>query len=521
MRNPKSQISVRALLVLIFCCGAVAWAWRNVGETRREPSSTGDWIRLLDSADVDERKLALRRLDPSGASEMDAALSAADRAMKDTDAQIRMEAAVAQTRFATSPPPKPGTADVDRARRIARRLNEAFRDDPDVGVRASAATGLSTIFTALVKAGIRPAELPADDPLKPEGLVVAFDAGLQKDQESRVPLITSIGRLGKVSMPAPPGVLSVLDEPTHFVRGQALLALSHFSGGVDRAIPVLLRDVVTNTDRFPPDYASIAAAMRPSPAVVPALLEALKSTNGIVRETASTLLSHVDPAPRTAAPAVIAVVNEQLSARQATGEVEDVPDREPPAGNGAVTPNAGIRREQPAAGLVSPDLAVTLARVAPPGEAVPLLLQLLKRKDPASWSAAADGLAEIGPAAHEAVPVLLGIMKEVVAGEGRNASGYGARTARALGRIAPLSPEAKASSQDLIGVLGAALKLRPPSIRSSAARALGNFGPMAAPALPGLQELLQAREADVRDAADSAIKKIDAKASPAQAVKPS
>ena len=521
MQNSKRQVSVRALLLLILCCGAVAWALRNAAETRRDPSSTEDWIRLLDSGDVEERNLALRRLDPSGPAEMDAVFNAADRAMRDTEAQVRMEATVALTRFATSPQPQPGTADVDRARRIAQTLREAFRGDPDVGVRASAATGLSAVFTALVKAGIRPAEFQDDNPLKPETLVVALDAGLQKDRESRVPLITAIERLGKVSMVAPPGVLSVLDEPTHFVRGQALLALSHFSGGVDRAIPVLLGDVVTNTDRFPPDYAAIAAAMRPSPAVVPALVDALESKNGIVRETASTLLSHIDPPPRSAAPAVIAVVKEQLSAREGTRDIQDVPESEPPTAKGAVTPSAGIRREQPAAGSVSPDLAVTLARVAPPGEAIPLLLRLLKRKDPASRSAAAEGLAEIGPAAHEAVPILLGIMKEIVGGDGRNASGYGARTARALGRIAPSSPEAKASSQVLVEVLEAALKMRPASIRSNAARALGEFGPMAAPAVPGLQVLLQAREADVRDAADAALKRIVPKASPPQASKPS
>jgi hypothetical protein len=305
MTYQKLQMSVRGMLVLIACCGAVAWAWRHTGESGRSPTTTRDWVRLIDSGDVNDRLLALQRIQPVDPVETDDAIAASTRALKDPEGPVRIEAAVALGRFATPRLPGSGALDVNRARSIAQTLLDAFRRDEDASVRASAASGLTAIYGALTKDGVKPGDFPADDPLKPETLVATLDGGLQSDPANRVPLVTAIGRLGRVSMEAPLGVLSVLDDPTHFVRGQALLALSHFTGGVDRAIPVLLGDVATNTDRFPPDYAAIAGAMHPSPAVVPTLVEALGNKDGIVRETAATLLARIDPLPRAAAPTVI------------------------------------------------------------------------------------------------------------------------------------------------------------------------------------------------------------------------
>ena len=174
-----------------------------------------------------------------------------------------------------------------------------------------------------------------------------------------------------------------------------------------------------------------------------------------------------------------------------------------------MAPGAGIRREQPIAGEVSPDLAVALARVAPPEEAVALLLPLLNRKNPASRSAAAEGLAEVGPAAHAAIPTLIANLKEALARDGRSSSGFGSRTARALGRIAPHAPEAQAKSGEVLAVLTEALKSRSPVIRAATVDAIGQFGTKAAPALPTIRELLEDRSAPVRDAAKAAIEKMD------------
>jgi HEAT repeat protein len=60
----------------------------------------------------------------------------------------------------------------------------------------------------------------------------------------------------------------------------------------------------------------------------------------------------------------------------------------------------------------------------------------------------------------------------------------------------------------VIAVLADALKAGPSSIRSTAAEALGRFGPQAASSAPRLRELLEARDSHVRDAAEAALKAI-------------
>lgn len=510
MQRSKWPSGLRHILLLIVCVGAIAWAWKHVGQTERNPTTTADWVDMAGSGDADERKLALRKLEPLNAEEARAARAAAMGALKDADAGVRSEAALAMGRIAVPRSLPDGAVDAARALEIAAMLAELLRRDPDGGVRASAANGLSAIYGALVAAGTRPEELPADDPLRPETLVAAFDGAIQSDPSTRLAFVTAMGSLGPVPMPAPPGLLSALDDPAHSVRGLVLLALAHFSGGVDRAVPVLLGDVATNPDRFPPDYEAIARGLHPSPAVVPSLLEALKSPNGLVRETAASLLTRVEPPPKTAAPAVIAAVKDAL----ATAEAPDAsPGKSAPAkGFG---PSAGHHREPLPPGSVSTDLAIALVRVAPAGEAMPLLVRMLKRKGPATRGAGAEGLAQIGPPADDAIPDLIATLKDAVDARGGSGAGYGAAAARALGRIAPAPATSDPAVQNAVAALTGALKADSTAIRASAAEALGNFGPMAAPAIRALRGLSKDRITPVRDAAAAALKKIEPAKAPA------
>jgi hypothetical protein len=61
----------------------------------------------------------------------------------------------------------------------------------------------------------------------------------------------------------------------------------------------------------------------------------------------------------------------------------------------------------------------------------------------------------------------------------------------------------------VIAALSEALKARPSSIRSTAAEALGRFGPEAGSAAPRLRDLLQAREPNIRGADEAALKAIE------------
>ena len=312
MQYQKLQTSLRTMVALVACAGAVFWAWRHLADSSTG-EATGDWIRKISSGNLDERRLAIRSLEPANPSELDAVIDASTRALDDKEAMVRVEAALALTRFA-APTTKGQTFDVARSRRIATTFLDVLNRDKDAGVRASAANGLTSIFVALKKAGASPGGTGETDQLKPEALVAAFDAELTRDPANRVPFVEAIKRLGPVPLNAPPGLLGVLEDKRYVIRGEAMKALSNFSGGVDPAVSVLLKDLATNTDQFRPNYAEVAEALRPSPAAVPILIQALESDDGLVRQVAATLLAHVEPLPSSVAPVLIAAVKKAIAA---------------------------------------------------------------------------------------------------------------------------------------------------------------------------------------------------------------
>jgi HEAT repeat protein len=508
MKRQSLAIGSRVLVALVATGVAGALVWRHLTDSS-PGTTTSDWIRALDSGDRGERAHALRNLAPSNPAEMDTAITAATRALSDPEAPVRVEAAVALARFGAANSPGSESPDVDRARSIARSLLDAFQRDQDAGVRASAAFALASIYRAVARMGKPAADSAEPDPLKPETLVAAFDTQLQRDPANRISLIAPLEQLGPLSMPAPPGLQAVVDDPSIVVRGQALLALSHFRGGADGAVLVLLEDLANNTGPFAPDYAAMAAAMHPTPVVVPALIQSLESDDGLVREAAATLLARVEPAPKSAARSLIAAVKKAVAAGEGPDSGRDRMQAVPTTGGGALAPRGGRRREQPAPGSISHDLAIALAKAAAPEESVPLLVAVLKRRGSESRIAAAIGLDELGPAAHAAIPALIVTLKEAMAAEGNTASGYGGWAARALGHIAPKAAGARAASQDAIAVLAEALDARNDSIRGAAAQALGDFGPEAARAIPRLRALREDKDTAVQNSARSALERIE------------
>ena len=516
MKYQKFQTNVRTLLVLVACCGAMAWALHHVVESNHVPT-TVDWARKIDSGALDDRKLALQRLREAKPAEVDVVVSGLMRALADTDASVRGDAALALAQCVTASVSADKTVAKEHTHRVADSLLKALREDDDSGVRATAASALSTLRRAMVKAGSPPDEPLSSGPLGPETLVAAFEAEMKRDPKNRGQMIAAFERLGPMPLPAPPAMLDALDDPSSLIRGNALLCLGNFSGGVDRAIPTLLKELETNEERFPADYVGAARKLRPSPATAPLLIQSLESEDGLVREAAAILLGRIEPVPRAAASAFVAAVKKAIS----IGEQSDQ-DSSDSAGAraGGISANSGNRRPQPPPGSVSTDLAIDLARTAPPEQAVPLLLDVLQRKSRSSRNAGAAGLAQIGPAAHAAIPALVATLKEANTAEGFSAAGYAGSTAKALGAIAPGAPEAQAMTADVIAVLEEALEVKIVSSRAAAAHALGNFGPKAAGAAPKLRELLKDEAAFVIDAATSALEKIEPQAKPAHGATP-
>ena len=374
------------------------------------------------------------------------------------------------------------------------------------------ASSLSTIYRSLVKAGFPLDEAPQNDPLAPQTLVAAFDAVLEREPSNRMALVSAIGNLGTLDFNAPPGLVRALEDPAYLVRGEILKALSNFAGGVDKAVPVLLHDIATNDDPVPPDYGSIAEEMHPSPAVIPTLIDALKSDDGLVSEAAAALLSRVQPAPQSAFPTVVALVKKKLAMAEPPEIAQSGADDEPPQPGGRAR-SLGSRPKPPPPGAITTNLAMALANAAPPEDSMPLLMELVKRRSHRTRVAGAAGLGELGPAAHSAIPALIANLKEAMAAKGNSAEDLGSRTAVALGQIAPGSPDAKTLSE-VIAVLTEAVNVPIIPIRLPATKALGKFGTQAASAIPALKKLLENQEPLVRDAAEAALEKIEVRSRP-------
>ena len=148
-----------------------------------------------------------------------------------------------------------------------------------------------------------------------------------------------------------------------------------------------------------------------------------------------------------------------------------------------------------------------LGRIAPGSgmekESVAALMAVLKPEETDLSTAVVTALGEFGPAAAPAVPGLLETLRQAVAE--RNAW-VAVWTAAALGRIAPDA----ASSAEAIAVLVGSLTPAPGDgfLRNKAAEALGDFGPAAESATPGLIELLKRGPSSGRAMAAKALGRI-------------
>ena len=252
----------------------------------------------------------------------------------------------------------------DQAPTAVSSLLGVLKNDTDPTVRASAAFALSSIRQAFVKAGLSSNKSSESDPIKQETLFAAFDAALEQDALNRLALIDAIEHLGQLPNAATPGLIDALKDPSIVIRGKAVAALSHFTSGVDPAIPVLMHDLETNASRFPPDYFEAAKEMRPSPAVVPILIKSLESDNWMVREAAQLFLSQVGPEAASSRP--------RLGRRHQKDDLEsgdhsDARWRVRPTPSGRRWPVSTTRPTEPRRGTVdiAPSFTKALVRVAP------------------------------------------------------------------------------------------------------------------------------------------------------------
>lgn len=501
MKWNRSLTFVGRLAVLFVAAGALVWFWTQSRDLWYDPTAASGWISRAHSRNSDERKYAISKLGSTAPVEFEVVLPALVGALKDRVASVRNEAASALWRYLVESLHYRGLAMIDHLRSATRSLIEVVEQDRDPAVCATAAFATASLLHELKDAGINPDHSGAGDPLDPKTLIKVLNALLERDPTARLSLLASYRRLGPIDEPAPKALLAALDDSSRIVRIEAMLAITEFTSGMDKAVPVLLRDAESAAgesqfNRWQHLYPLRQAAERlhPSPAVIPLLIDGLQSPNPDVREVAVVLLLHLGPAGRPATPALISATRSMIQSVKRSREHGEDP--------------------------FFSDFAATVVQIAPPEDAIAVLSEALDRDHPASGAHAAWFLGKLGPKGGAAVPILLKALKD--AGDpprGRLLDEYVHAILRSLWDIAPGAGLPKPMADEVIEVLSRALEDPQDFIRRTAADALGDFGPRAARAVPRLRALSQNVQVprDTREAAALSLQKIELDLDPGDA----
>ncbi len=267
---------------------------------------------------------------------------------------------------------------MNQIRDMAKSLIDVVEHDSDPAVRTTAAFAAASLLHELRDAGIASHDSGATDAINPQTLIKVLGKVLKRDPSARLGLLVSYRRLGPVDEPAPEALLAALDDSSRVVRIEALLALAEFTSGVDKAASVLLSDAgsapgESQFNRWQHLYPLRQAAERlpVSPAVIPLLIDGLRSPSPDVREVAVVILRHLGPAARPAAQALISATRSMIrSVKHAPEQGEDP---------------------------FFSDFASTTVQIAPTEDAIAVLSEALDREHPACGAHAAYFLGSLGP----------------------------------------------------------------------------------------------------------------------------
>jgi HEAT repeat protein len=307
-----------------------------------------------------------------------------------------------------------------------------------------------------------------------------------------------------------------LQDSNQKVRFSAALALGNIGPAAKDSVPALIDALKSNAGGLRQTAAS--ALEKIGPAAVPALIDALKGKDEELRQVAALALGNIGPAAKDSVPALIgAVKDKEGKVRMAAADAlykmgpAAVPalldalkgkDEEVRQAAAAVLGKIGAAAKDSVPALIDAlkgkdeelrqAAAAGLVKMGP--AAVPALIEALKDKGWWVRLTATAALGQIGPSAKEAVPGLIEALKD----ENRD---WRSAVAAALGNI---GPDAKDAVPALINVL----KDTDWSVRKAAAEALGNIGPDAKDAVPALINVLKGMDWSVRSAAAAALGRI-------------
>jgi HEAT repeat protein len=528
----RFQTNVRTLVALVACCGVILWAarrlWENYDPVRIEVRSIQNRaIAALRSGKSADRVDAVHELQRLSGGDRAVAISSLIGALEDPETEVRVAAAEALGSIGPTAM-RSQSGQEEGARNAATALIGAL-EDPETEVRVAAAEALGSIgstamrsqsgqeegarnaATALVRClndpqpGVRTAAATSLGlilwPPGPVALKSAIDrqavmdalASVLRDRDARVRLTAIKALVSRDSGTGPPkALLSALDDESAENRATAIRSLWFYGQGLNPFVPALLR--VASKDPDPSvqgEIFSLWARKRLRPPavtadVVPCLVASLQSGDRKVRRLAAQLLPEFRAAANEAIPELLRVLNEPLQPGVATtsGETGD-PD---PAIHAAF-----------ALGYIGPGSAEAKQVIA--------ALVEVARNGPRSRRAwAASELGGFGTDAAEAAPVLTQLIQQTVPDE----EWRPVLLAEALAKITADTPSARQAVVALVGLLESnEMRVRVPVLR-----AMGEFGPNAAVAIPRIRTLKNDPALSVREAAAAALARIEDQSAP-------
>jgi HEAT repeat protein len=527
----RTQSGVRTLIVLVACCAVILWAWRYLSENYdpllvESRSLQKQAIGLLRSSKPAERLAAIRELERPRSADSSTAVAPLIGALEDPVTEVRVaaaealgsigfglvkegsggetirEAATALIRSLKDPEPAVRGAAAKTLGSIGPSVvksgsgGETIRDsatalirclkDPKPGVRSAAATSLGEIVSTR-PAGTATPLIDLED--VKDALVETLG---DRDAKVRLAAIKAIASHPLESGDPPKALAEGLKDESAENRAAAIYGLISFRQGLDPWVPILLRLAERDPDPSVRQqcFTTLNYAFKPpaiTAAVVPVLTASLRSEDAKVRSQVASLLSALGADARAAIPELLRVLNEPLDPQVAPVEGPFVtfdPASAAASALGGIAPRSAEAKEVIAA-------LIEVARSGP-----------LKRR---GWAAYALG--EFGPAAEEAVPVLIKAINDATPDDKFE---HEASAALALGKIAPDTPSADQAVAALLPVLQSNVWFS----RTNAIEALRRFGPKAAAAIPRLRALKDDRNVEIRDAAAKALRAIKGEIAP-------
>jgi HEAT repeat protein len=418
--------TVRMLIVLVACCGAIFWAARAVWDS----VPVNGRVRALRTGEPGDRRSAAQLLWESKQGEVGAAVPAlVDALGGDADDGVRVMAARslgATGLTALTAPDGPALT-----RQAVAGLVRALKDR-QAEVRAEAAQSLGVIAAALPNG-----PGPPFDPAAAAGALA--EAMRDPSAPVRDAAQKALAQLAaRAAVDPPPAVIAALSEDgSADVRASA----ASFLGGF----------------------------IKNPKGVVGPLVRALKDGDPRVRYEAANALGRLGPGAREAVPALLAALKE--------------PAGDFPAAPPDTTNHSRPWRRDPACAA-----AVALGWVAkedgPAAEVVTALAETLKSGDGARRAAAAHGLAQLKAAARPAVPALTAALSDSLGAA--DEPGVGPAAVQALDWSAPWTPPLDG---EVVAALTRAVDARNRETRHFAITTLGHSGQGAAAALPRLRAL--------------------------------